>query len=287
MNMKKLTILAVALAGTVSVPAFAQDTGPYIGIDAGVTFPTHSDFRGLNTALPADNATPPILYSDPYRVNLKTGFDGDINVGYDFGAFRLEAEGGYKRASVNVNKTFNSNPVQPYDTQLTGGHNSVYSLMANALVDFGPSDGINFFAGGGVGVAWNKANYTVATTSNTVPAVTTQTELHDSRSAFAWQLIAGVRVPLSPNVDLGLKYRYFDAGRFNYRNDLDGVSNRFRSHSVLAGVSFKFGRSAPAMEVAPAPPPPPPPPPPPEPTYTPPPPPPPPPAPAPRAGERG
>jgi opacity protein-like surface antigen len=283
--MKRLSILAVALAGTVSVPAFAQDTGPYIGIDAGVTFPHHVDYNGLNTTLqPAPIGTTPTAYSDPYRVNLKTGFDGDINIGYDFGAFRLEAEGGYKRASVNVGKTFDANPAQPYNTQVVGGHNSVYSLMANALVDFGPSDSVNFFAGGGVGVAWNKAHYTLS--SVTTPVNLNAGEYSDNRSAFAWQLMAGVRVPLSPSVDVGLKYRYFDAGRFNYRNDLDGLSTRFRSHSVLAGLSFKFGRSAPAPEVAPAPPPPPPPPPP-EPTYTPPPPPPPPPAPAPKAGERG
>ena len=233
--MRKLTAIAVALASTASVPAFAQDTGPYVGIDAGVMFPSHIDYNGLNGSL----ATPPVgtSYSDPYRVNLKTGFDGDINVGYDFGAFRLEAEGGYKRANVNVNKTLGNNPAQPYATAIGGGHNDVYSLMANGLVDFGPSDGLNFFAGGGVGVAWNKVRYDITST----PAGANGGAYDDNRSAFAWQLLAGVRMPLSPNVDVSLKYRYFDAGRFNYQNDLAGVSSRFRSHSVLAGVSFKFG----------------------------------------------
>src|SRR6185369_11917852 len=254
--MRKLTALAIALAGTASVPAFAQDTGPYVGIDAGVTFPHSQSYEGLNsTALGLPLAAPgttPTTYSDPYRVRLKTGFDGDINIGYDFGMFRLEAEGGYKRASVNVARTTSDNGAQPYGTNITSGHNSVYSLMANALVDFGPSDGVNFFVGAGAGVAWNKTNYTLASTPVIIPATTTTPavtytgpsgDFSDNRSAFAWQLLAGVRVPLSPSVDVGLKYRYFDAGRFNYRNDLDGMNTRFQSHSILAGIPFKFGRS--------------------------------------------
>jgi opacity protein-like surface antigen len=270
--MRKLTAAAIALASTVSVPVFAQDVGPYVGVDAGVMFPRDIRYNGLN------NATAPVTgFSDPYRVDLNTGFDGDINAGYDFGMFRLEVEGGYKRASVNAANTLARNPAQPFATRISDGHNQVYSLMANALVDIGPENGVNFFAGGGAGVAWNKANYNFASTN---PGLAGPVE--DNDSAFAWQLIAGVRVPVSPSVDVSLKYRYFDAGRFHYDDDLAGVSSRFRSHSVLAGLSFKFGRSAPVEEVAP---PPPPPPPAPAPEYTPPPPPPPPPAPT--RGERG
>ena len=274
--MRKLSIIAGALACTVGAPAFAQDTGPYVGIDAGVTFPRAIDYSGLNNAFVP---TAPATYSDPYQVHMRPGFDGDVNVGYDFGMFRVEAEGGYKWARVNTGKTLAENPAQPNGTYIYRGHNAVYSAMANALVDFGPSDGVNFFAGGGAGVAWNKASYTVNSTSPLARG-----DIREKDSAFAWQLLAGVRVPLSPSVDVGLKYRYFDAGRFHYKGDLAGVDSRFRSHSVLAGVTFKFGRGERAPEVAPAPPPPPPPP---EPTYTPPPPPPPPPAVAPKAGERG
>src|SRR6185295_225546 len=143
--MRKLAALAVALASAASVPAFAQDTGPYVGVDAGVIFPRGIDYRGLNTALPP--APVGTAYSDPYRVHIRPGFDGDVNVGYDFGAFRLEAEGGYKWSRVNTGKTLTENPAQPYATSIARGHNSVYSLMANALADFGPSDGVNFFAG--------------------------------------------------------------------------------------------------------------------------------------------
>ncbi len=36
---------------------------------------------------------------------------------------------------------------------------------------------------------------------------------------FAWQGIAGVRIPLSDNVDLGLKYRYFRVNNLDLEDD--------------------------------------------------------------------
>ena len=72
--------------------------------------------------------------------------------------------------------------------------------MANALVDFGDEDGFSFYAGGGFGRAKVKA-------------------FGDSDSAWAWQLIAGARYAISRNIDLGLKYRYFQTGSVNVTDD--------------------------------------------------------------------
>ena len=37
-------------------------------------------------------------------------------------------------------------------------------------------------------------------------------------NARAWQLIAGVYMPISDNIDLGLKYRYFRTGKLNFND---------------------------------------------------------------------
>ncbi|MGN6356824.1 MAG: outer membrane protein, partial [Novosphingobium sp.] len=113
-------------------------------------------------------------------VDTDVGYDFGGIVGYDFGAFRLEAEGAYKRVSVKD----------------IPGHVDALSFMVNGLVDFGPDDGLQGFVGGGVGVARVGANIPVA--------------VNDSDSGFAWQLLAGIRYPLSERVDLGLKYRFFN-----------------------------------------------------------------------------
>ena len=125
--------------------------------------------------------------------------------------------------------------------------------MVNGLLDFGGNGGVGAYAGGGFGRARVK-------------------ELGDSDSAWAWQLLAGVYMPVSDNIDVGLKYRYFRTGRLNFNDDVaftgvgagsGGVaafdtSGHFSSHSLLASLVFNFGApaAAPAPPLAPPPPPP-------------------------------
>src|ERR1700684_3087027 len=86
--MRKLAI-AMALSSTLlATPAFARNGAWYIGGDFGamIVEDTHVDVGTRTNALTISN---------------HYGFDGDINVGYDLGMFRLEAEGSYKRARVD------------------------------------------------------------------------------------------------------------------------------------------------------------------------------------------
>jgi hypothetical protein len=135
--------------------------------------------------------------------------------------------------------------------------------MANLLLDFGSNDGLQVYAGGGVGAARVTLDNII-----TGPSVTPGRGINGNDRSFALQGIAGMRVPLSYNIDLGLKYRYFrtkvnlqDATNPTAIENLDG---RFRSHSLLASLIFNLGARpvppAPIVEAAPPPPPPPPPP---------------------------
>ena len=115
----------------------------------------------------------------------------------------LEGELGYKHAkakSFNPGETFvtaintGAGTTFTIDTDFgIGSSASVYSAMVNGLLDFGGNGGIGGYAGGGVGYANVK-------------------QFGDSNGKLAWQLIAGVYAPVSPNIDIGLKYRYFHAG---------------------------------------------------------------------------
>jgi Opacity protein and related surface antigens len=67
--------------------------------------------------------------------------------------------------------------------------------MINALVDFGPQDGVNLSVGAGVGGA--KVKYV----AGFVP--TSTLNFTGSESGLAWQLLAELRAPLSGNVDAG------------------------------------------------------------------------------------
>src|SRR3546814_1266916 len=95
-------------------------------------------------------------------VDSNYGYDVDGTVGYDFGAFRVETEVGYRRATVDGISSTVATPIYAngglanlaagnYD--FAGGSTSALSFMLNGLLDFGDDDGVQGFVGGGVGVA--------------------------------------------------------------------------------------------------------------------------------------
>ncbi|GAA3906543.1 hypothetical protein GCM10022276_26310 [Sphingomonas limnosediminicola] len=260
--MRKL-FLAAAATVAIAAPAAARDGSGYVGIEGGVLKPQSQDIFGsvdFTNPLTADIARSRVASS-----RYKLGYDVDLIGGYDFGMFRLEGELGYKRAkikSVNVDNSFVTALNAGAGTAFTPGtdfgfdsHTSVLSGMVNALLDLGGNGGIGGYVGGGAGYASVK-------------------QFGSSNGKFAWQLLAGVYAPISDNLDVGLKYRYFRAGRSNGSDAFafsagsttgsGGVAtfdndSRFTSHSLLASLTYNFGAAA-----APPPPPPPPPPPAPE-----------------------
>jgi outer membrane protein OmpA-like peptidoglycan-associated protein len=248
--MRKLAI-AMALSSTLlATPAFARDGAMYIGGEFGamIVEDMDVDVGANNNAITLDH---------------DYGYDGGVFVGYDFGAFRLEAEAAYKKADLEDYRTTIRLPLE--GPNFASGRNalgstSALSFMINGMLDFGDDDGISGFVGGGVGMARVKAN-NYRNFANATPF------LDDSDSGLAWQVFAGVRQAVTDNIDVTLKYRFFNADNvkmvaFNGAN----TEMRFRSHSLLGGLTFNFGGAEPAPPpVEPTPPPP-------EPVVTPPPP---------------
>jgi len=246
--MRKLLMAATA-SFALATPALAAAQGPYVGIEGGVTFPRSSD---LDVIL--NNTT---TYDNGYRLKYKDGIDVDAIAGYKLGPIRLEAEGGYKRAkvkSLGVSTPLVTDVGTAAGTTATaddfsaGNRIGVKTLMANALLDsnFGNSR-FGGYVGGGAGRAWASMS-------------------GDKDSAWAYQGIAGLRYAVSPNVDAGVKYRYFRTGTLGF-DDAFAVNNvpfttetsgHYSSHSVLASLAYNFnGRAAAAPEPEAPPPPPP------------------------------
>ncbi len=263
--MKKTAILLAGAAMIVAVPAQARDGKAYIGIEGGVSFDDQVN-------IDIDNNRPDGLLDNAAIANTNLGIDADVIVGYDFGAFRLEAEGGYKRAGYESLQVLNS-AILPGGLTVPAGtfvqnqrDLEIYSGMVNGLVEFGNDDGFTVYGGGGVGFANLRLPVEVAGVGTVVD---------DNETDFAWQLIGGARLALSENLDLGVKYRYFVLDNFDLQA-ANGAPLRadYSAHSVLASLTLNFGGS-PAPEPVMAPPPPPPvmaPPPPPRPVAPPPPP---------------
>jgi opacity protein-like surface antigen len=254
--MRKYLLAATAAAALATSPAFAEPSGPYVGIEGGATFPRNTD---LDVIL--NQGTTTADYNNGYKVDYKTGYDVDAIAGYRLGLLRLEVEGGYKRAkvkSLGVSTPLITDVGTAAGTPVTaaafdvGNHIGITTLMGNALLDsdFGSGSRLGGYIGGGAGRAWTSF-------------------AGDKDNAWAYQGIAGLRYALSPNLDAGLKYRYFRTGTLNYSEAFavnsvpftTQTSGHYTSNSLLASLVYNFNsREAPAPipAAAPAPPPPPP-----------------------------
>lgn len=256
--MRKTAILLAGTAAVIAAPAQAREGQLYAGIEGGVSLESQAQ-ADIAVTDPAVNA----VFAD-----TETGFDIGGVFGYDFGAFRLEAEAAYKRNGYDTITVVNPNliPGVPSGTVVPSEDNiNVLSGMINGILELGKDDGFQVFGGGGVGFARIDGPISL-------PGVGTLVD--ESSTDFAYQGLAGFRFPVSERIDLGVKYRYLRAQNF----DIDTVNGTpfvfdYETHSVVASVLYNFGAPAappppppPAPVAVPAPPPPPPPPPAPPPT---------------------
>ena len=206
----------------------------------------------------ASAASPP--KNDYHRVNgtdkrqiqadARTGIDADLLAGYDFGRFRLKAEAGYKDFRL---RSLNSAVGVPYGNGIAGGtlspiggKNKIYSVMLNALLDFGGNDGPGVSIGGGAG--WGGL-------IGLARHLQRPGFIYDKDSGFAWQGLIKLHQPITRNLDIGAEYRYFRLSDMHQVDQVGRVwSSDIKTHSLLGTLTLNFG-------AAPPPPPPPPPPP--------------------------
>ena len=131
------TALLLASASVLVASPAAADEGPYIGFSGGVVFEDQ-----LEVEPEPFEGTPPLNQS---IANTGTGLDFDAVVGYDFGRFRLELEGGFKNQDHDTLVVTSSNNTLGVPGGFRTGPDSAqqtYSLMGNALVDFGDDDAV-------------------------------------------------------------------------------------------------------------------------------------------------
>ena len=248
--MRKLLLAAVATAAIAS-PASARDGSGYVGVDLGAMILENMryDFEDADTVV-----------EDVVRIDSETGYDLGLVGGYDFGLFRVEGELAYKRASIE-DLRISGLPVDNVEDAFidADGRHTALSAMANVIVDLGDENDWNGFLGAGVGLARVKGKADFSTDLDpTIPG--TDFGFSDSDSVLAWQVLAGVRKSLSPNIDLGLKYRFFNTRKFEFTDGDTSIDSKWRSHSFMASLTYNF-YTPPAVVEAPPPPPPPPPPP--------------------------
>ena len=196
--MRRLGI-AIALATTaLATPAAARDGAMYIGVEGGPMLLEDTDF---DLAIGANDQSATVT------VDHRVGFDVDGIAGYDFGMFRVEGELGYKRASADELSIGGSVAFRERNAE---GRSTALSAMLNGLVDMGGEEGVRGYAGLGVGYARVKMRAT---------SDLGDLALRGTDSGLAWQAIAGLGFPVSDNIELGLKYRFFNVRKVKFSDD--------------------------------------------------------------------
>ena len=124
--MRKLAI-ALALSSTLlATPAFARDGAWYVGGEFGAMIVEDADvdIGAIENAI---------------TVNHEYGYDGGLFVGYDLGAFRIEAEAAYKKADLDSYNTLiqlpGEGPVFP-PSRASAGVASTVDDSATAMASF-------------------------------------------------------------------------------------------------------------------------------------------------------
>jgi OOP family OmpA-OmpF porin len=234
--MRGLWVVSASTLALAAAPAAARDGAWYVGGDFGAMIVEDTEFDFSNGSTTVDNAV---------TVDHDYGFDGALFVGYDLGAFRIEAEVAYKKASLeefeNTIVLPSSAGYHPVGTHEAAGTTSALSFMLNGMLDFGDEDGLSGFLGAGVGSG--RVNFREHRFAGNDGVF-----LDDSDSRLAWQAFAGVRQAIADNIDVTVKYRFFNVGGLNtvtHWAPVDDASSRLRSHSLLGGLTFNFGAPPP------------------------------------------
>ncbi len=220
---KTLSLLAVlALAGVVNAPA--QASTRYVSAMAGISW--MNDIEITDTEQPSDSFI--TLVTDG-------GFTAAGAVGCDYGTTRAELELGYQHNSIK------SGSWVDYEESAGSGEFSgsvnIMSLMANGFYDIDLGGGTELYAMAGVGVA--------QVSFKDMLWVEEGDEYTDSfdETTIAWQVGAGLAVPVGDNVKLDLRYRYFAttnvtpddvAADFEVFSETGKFS--ISSHSVMLGM---------------------------------------------------
>ena len=171
------------------------------------------------------------------------GFVGLGSVGWGFGnGFRAEIEGNYRSQTMGLNG--------PAGVTISGGRQSTYGVMVNALYDFDMGGNFYPYLGAGVGYEWSAMRGSFSSGGS----------LGGSQGGLGVQGIAGIAVPVGPpGLSLTAEYRMLtrpgsDTNNFNVPGGGTLRTGSQFNHSAMIGLRYAFNSPTmtPAVAAAPA-----------------------------------
>ena len=177
-------------------------------------------------AMPADgNMTIPGVGSA--KLEYDTSFTVGGAIGYrlgESGDYRVEGEVAYQNNEVDRIDN-NSLPYNPGGGVISSMEASMLTFLLNGYIDFNYGSAFSWFFTGGLGFA--RIDGEIATTEG---------NLEDDDTVFAYQLGVGAGYAVTETVTLDCKYRYLGTEDFN----IEGGEIEVLSHNITVGIRVAF-----------------------------------------------
>lgn len=225
----KLGIVTVAAAAIISFAPLANagEHKVYITGFAGTDMPDEEALNGVNAAGQVRDID--VALEDASVLGLALGV---ASPDYSFGRLRAEAEVSFRESDVE-GVTLNGVP----RVFIEGSNVSVTAGMINVLYDTPVFfDRVRFSAGAGFGIAGidHEIQYLVVTPGAIGPNPGNfRIAIPTTEVTYAYQLIGGVDLALTPHWSIVGDVRYLDLG--------DAQAQRFITNSIINGVPTTLG----------------------------------------------
>jgi outer membrane immunogenic protein len=159
------------------------------------------------------------------ETSLDTGLGVTGGIGHAYGnGFRTEIELGYRTNDfdeIRISSLFDGG------RESLDGDTSVFSLMVNGYYDLAAIGRITPFIGGGIGFA-------------RVSLDSSDFEIDDNDTVFAYQLAIGGAINLNPQLNLDLQYRFFGTSDPEYNVEGLQVKTEYTTHNLMVGLRYGF-----------------------------------------------
>ncbi len=245
---KTLSILLTAIL-VIGMSSTSLARNYYVSLYGGAAWP-----EDASASLLENNNADNELVSALTELHFDSGFAGTAAIGCDLGDFRLEGEIGYQQNAVNtviwdfdLDDDTDLFDEGNYKIEEPGfGDVSLSTIMFNGYYDIPVSDaGFELFLTGGIGLAI--AHFDMVGPglevyySESDDPVQSAYRSEFTETSWAWQVGAGIGIPLGNNVMLDARYRYLSTADFTTRDDdelfIDEPMNiSFSNHSALLGL---------------------------------------------------
>ncbi|HXA44921.1 MAG TPA: outer membrane beta-barrel protein [Candidatus Angelobacter sp.] len=206
----------------VFVYVLPPDAGPYANFAVGPTFYQNGELKSFGSSASG-------------TVHYNVGASGDAAIGYAFNRYVAAGiEFGVNTTTIESIPGYVLNDAQIYNIPFLANITFTYPI---------PHSLITPYIGGGVGGSDSVFNPTSMSDVNFRNTVTGE----EDNVVFAWEIYAGLRFQLAPNMTLGIGYKYFGTGNPNFSYPSYPPAPNFNvgfqgveTHSILVSFNLRF-----------------------------------------------